>query len=301
MKLVVGCGYLGERVARLWRDAGETVFVVTRSTARADALASDGYRPIVADVTDRTALSAISAAIPQLDTVLYAVGFDRAAGRAMREVYVDGLRNVLDALPAETRRMIYISSTGVYAQNDGSWIDEQSPCEPTREGGQVCLAAEQLLSQHSLGERAIVLRLAGIYGPDRIPRAADLKAGKPVTASPDGYLNLIHVDDAARIVLAVEQHFSESRRDSATTMPQTYLVSDGQPVLRRDYYSYVSQLLGAPVPTFAPAESPEFSARRGNTDKRVSNAKLCSEIQYKFEYPSYREGLAAIVGKQRNQ
>ncbi len=286
MKLVVGCGYLGQRAARLWRDANEVVFVVTRSGIRAEALLRNGYYPLVADVTEPATLARLSTMIQHVDTVLYAVGFDRAAGPAMHDVYVEGLKHVLAALPASTRRIIYISSTGVYAQNDGSWIDEQSPCEPTREGGRVCLEAEQVLSQHPHGQRAIVLRLAGIYGPGRIPRSADLLAGNPVTASPDGYLNLIHVDDAARIILAIEQQ---------AVPPTTYLVSDGQPVLRREYYQALAQLLNAPEPIFAPSESSDFSARRGNTDKRASNAKLRGEVQFEFAYPSYREGLAAIV------
>ena len=97
----------------------------------------------------------------------------------MATVYVDGLQAALDALPTATGRIIYISSTGVYGQTSGEWVDEESECRPTREGGRVCLAAEGVLASPDLGQRAVVLRLAGIYGPGRIPRRTELPAKIP--------------------------------------------------------------------------------------------------------------------------
>jgi nucleoside-diphosphate-sugar epimerase len=165
-RLIVGCGYLGSRVGQRWLAEGGRaqnglaegghVHVVTRSRQRAANLKEQGYAPIVADVTDRASL----ARLPPVSTVLYAVGFDRAAGSSMRQVYVDGLAAVLDALPAGVRRLIYISSTSVYGQTDGSWIDEDSPTVPTRENGRICLEAERTLMAHRLGGQAIILRLA---------------------------------------------------------------------------------------------------------------------------------------------
>jgi nucleoside-diphosphate-sugar epimerase len=101
--------------------------------------------------------------------------------------------------------VIYISSVGVYGPSDGDWVDESTPCEPHREGGKASLAAEQVLAGHALGRRGLILRLAGIYGPGRIPLAEKIRKGEPLPVSPEGYLNLIHVDDAARVVLAAEE------------------------------------------------------------------------------------------------
>ena len=165
-KLILGCGYLGLRVARRWLAAGEIVHAVTRSSKRRGA-ASHGS---IAHRGGRYR-SRFARALPAAESVLYAVGHDRAAGKTLNEVYVAGLRHVLEALPAGTRRIFYISSTGVYAQSGGEWVDEESACEPLRESGCVCLEAEQLLRKHRLGQRSIILRLAGIYGPGRIPRA----------------------------------------------------------------------------------------------------------------------------------
>jgi nucleoside-diphosphate-sugar epimerase len=108
-KLIFGCGYLGLRVARLWKAAGHTVFAVSRSKQRAEDLAREGLRPLVANVTSREPLP-----IPQeVDSVLYAVGYDRQSAASIHEVYVSGLRRVLDTLPDSVQRVTYISSTGV--------------------------------------------------------------------------------------------------------------------------------------------------------------------------------------------
>jgi nucleoside-diphosphate-sugar epimerase len=283
-KLIFGCGYLGSRVAQAWLDQGRTVHAVTRSPERADAFRRRGLRPLVADVTAPLALRSL----PECETVLFAVGFDRGSGRSIREVYVDGLRAVLAALPPTVRRFLYISSTGVYGQSEGQWVDEDSPCEPTREGGKACLAAEQLLRDHPLGQRAIVLRMAGIYGPGRIPRSGDVARGVPLAAPSEGFLNLIHVDDAARIVLAAE---------AQSAVPRTYTVSDGHPIPRREYYEELARRLGAPGPTFTSPDPDSPAASRATASKRVSNARLLSELSVTFAYPSYREGLAAIISE----
>jgi nucleoside-diphosphate-sugar epimerase len=289
MKLIVGCGYLGSRVARLWREKDNAVAVVTRSAGRAAELRTAGYTPLVADVTDGASLDRIRQLVG-IDSVLYAVGIDRASGKSMREVYVEGLRNTLDALPVSVRRFIYISTTGVYAQTDGSWINEDSPSEPAREGGRICLEAEALLTQHAFHDRAIILRLAGIYGPGRIPRRDELLSGQPITAAPDAWLNLIHVDDAARIVLAVEGQVKP---------PRVYLVSDGRPVRRRDYYAEAARLLQAPQPVFDADKAGALADRRGSTDKRVNNARLTSEVAVDSQFPSFREGLIASIAEER--
>ncbi|MGE3807356.1 MAG: NAD-dependent epimerase/dehydratase family protein, partial [Gemmataceae bacterium] len=122
-KLIVGCGYLGTRVARLWLDAGEQVYALTRS--RTDELKKLGIEPIVCDVTDRDSVRGGLAAL-NLDkkwSLVYCVALDRSSGRSMREVYVDGLRNFLAVCP-ETNRLIYVSSTSVYGQVDSEEVDE---------------------------------------------------------------------------------------------------------------------------------------------------------------------------------
>jgi nucleoside-diphosphate-sugar epimerase len=223
-----------------------------------------------------------------VDTLLFAVGYDRAAGIDQWLVYVEGLVNVLGAIPAVRDRVIYISSTGVYAQGDDAWVDEQSPCAPCREGGRCCLAAEQRLQAHRWGDRAVILRLAGIYGPGRVPYLDRLRQGEPLPVVTDGYLNLIHVDDAMRVVLAAEHG----------PVPELFVVSDGNPVLRGDYYRAVGNRLGIePQFTLPVADSPQ--AARAAASKRIRNDHLRRTLEVEFQYGDYRAGLTAILERAR--
>lgn len=280
--LIFGCGYLGERVAKLWVAEGKTIFAATRSQSRASELQKLGITPIVKDIGQLESRDLPS----DIQTVLFAVGYDRKSGQTIHEVYVDGLAKVLAALPSSVQRLIYISSTGVFGGGDGEFVDETSPCQPRRDGGKACLAAEELLQQSAFADRTIRLRLAGIYGPDRIPRSKDLLEGKPIDAPATGYLNLIHVEDAAKIVLLAEQ---KAKR------PSLYVVSDGQPVVRSQYYAELASLLGAPDPTFVAPDPQTAAAKRAAGDKRISNRLLMQELSPTLLYPSYREGLKAIV------
>lgn len=280
-RLIFGCGYLGERVGRRWIELGATPVAVTQSAARAEQLARLGFEPLIADVTRPDTL----ADLPAADTVLYAVGYDRASGLSRAQVQVDGLRAVLNALRPPVR-FLYVSSTSVYGESEGAWVDEDTPCRPDRENGRVALAAEELLRSHPVGSRAIVLRLAGIYGPGRLLRMQDLLAGQPIGVAADAIVNLIHVEDAASTILAAEQR---------ARPPATYLISDGHPVSRREFYRHLSELLHLPAPTFLDVETDQRQSLRGFGNKRVRNSRMLEELGIRLAYPSYREGLEAIV------
>src|SRR5262245_11805992 len=210
---VIGCGYLGRRAGERWRAAGRTVSALTRSAARAEELRAAGFEPVVGDVTDRDSLR-----FAQADTVLYAVGLDRAAGKSIREVYVGGLANVLAVLP-QPRRFVYVSSTSVYGQTDGEEVDETAATEPVEESGRVVLEAERLLRERL--PEAIILRFAGIYGPGRLLRRAAVETGEPLATDPQKRINVIHVEDGARAVLAAAERGAPGA---------TYNVADGCPV-----------------------------------------------------------------------
>ena len=269
--LVVGCGYLGRRVADAWRDAGRTVYALTRG--RADELRAAGLHPVTGDVTDPASLAGLRD-LPPIGTLLYAVGLDRRAGHSMREVYVEGLRNVLAACPPAARH-VHVSSTGVYGQTDGSVVTEDSPTEPLEESGRVVLEAERTLL--AVKPRATILRFAGIYGPGRWLRKAALLAGEPYTADADKWLNLIHVDDGVRAVVCAESGIGS-----------VFNITDDEPVRRRDFYTESARLLGAPPAVFSPPATTGSEANR-----RVSNAKARRALGFTPAYPSYREGLAA--------
>lgn len=298
-RIIFGCGYLGLRAAKLWVSAGDCSIACTRNAQRASELKQARLFPAIADVTAPETLASLEASpapgAAKPTALLYAVGFDRTAGPDIHSVYADGLWNVLAALPASVTRAIYISTTGVYGTADGGWVDESTPPDPRREGGKASLAAEEILRAHPLGKRSAILRLAGIYGPNRVPYLDKLRAGEPIAAPSEGWLNLIHVDDAARIVVGIDRWLAERNKSDG---PHVFCVSDGSPVVRGDYYAEAARLIGAPPPRFTTPLADSPAAARAGADRRVSNAKLrawMGETGISLEYPSYREGLAQIL------
>lgn len=283
--LIFGCGYLGSRVARAWRAAGHSVYVVTRTARRADELAVAGYIPLIADVTQPAGWPSW----PLSDAVLFAVGYDRGSGRSQREVYVDGLRAVLDSLPAQTGTFIYVSSTGVYGDLGGAWVDEETPPRPQRAGGKVVWEAEQVLLGHSMARRAVILRMAGLYGCERLPHIELVRKGLPIPAKAEGWLNLIHIEDAAEVVLAAES-FACCNRER---LPRVWLVSDGHPCRRREFYAALAAMLGAPKPRFAPVLAGSGAAARASGNKRILNGRMIEELGVQLRYPSYKAGIEA--------
>lgn len=299
-KLIIGCGYVGSAVARKWLEEGHEVAALTRSESHARQFAELGIQPIRGEVTQPETLQQL----PEADTVLYAVGFDRSASRSRREVYVDGLEHVLSVMKKRTQKIIYLSSTSVYGQSAGEWVDESSVCAPERENGQICLSAEQLFEKQGLlpgqaaggSATAVILRLAGIYGPGRLlARMEQIKAGEPLLGRPDAWLNLIHLADIVKTIL---------RCDTDIHLSSHYLVSDSRPVLRQEYYETLAQLLGAPLPHFATAgdaESKSKSTRPSSTEraaglnKRCNNMRLREEMGVQLQYPSIWEGLPQAI------
>lgn len=284
-RLVIGCGYVGQPLAAAWHAVGSTVYVTTRSQDRFRHFENQGWKPVLADVTNPQTLRHL----PEVDTVVVSVGFDPAAGHSREEVFFQGFRNVLEALP-QVRRLILVSTTGVYGDAGGEVVDEQTPCEPAREGGKAFLKAETYLKEHPVwSSRSVILRMAGIYGPGRIPRMADIQAGKPIPSPGGGALNLIHVDDAVTAI--------QLAADAEQVSP-VYIVSDGHPTERRDYYREVARLLDAPEPTFDEPDPNSPAALRAQSDRRMSNQRLVEELGFQPKYPSYREGLFKIIGPQ---
>ncbi len=285
-RLIVGCGHLGLRVAGLWLNQGDTVYALTRSAERAADLQRSGLRPLIGDVTVPSSLEGLRA----VETVLYAVAYSRRGPHTRAELTLGGLTNTLQSLPVSVRQVLYVSSTSVYGQTGGEWIDEGSPCHPVAENGRIGLEAERI-AQSACSPSGIcpqvelqVFRSAGIYGPGRlIGRIAELRQQKPLAVNPNGWLNLIHVDDCARTIVA------GASRGSAGA---TYVVSDGHPLRRRDFYGRLAELVGAPLPKFDPTDE-------GVRDlgKRCRNARMMAELQVLLEFPDAAAGLPDAVAR----
>ena len=274
----MGCGYLGSRVARAWSDAGTQVWAATRSDQRAGELERAGIRPIVWDIL-RPRPASIQ--LPSFDAALYAVGYDRKAAYSRAELHLHGLANVLILLQEcspSISRLLYTSTTGVYGGDDGRWVDEESTCEPSTESGRVYVDAERTLADSPLGPKSIVLRLAGIYGPDRVPRPQVAAGDQP------RYLNLVHIDDAVAAVLLVAE---------VGQPPAVFNVADGHPVFRDEFRQSTLMFHGSAE---SAAAAPAVGGRHGQ-NKRVCSEKIRRELGFQFRFPDFKAGLAAIAAE----
>ncbi len=283
--LIVGCGYLGQRVGAALLRRGERVHGTVRSPERAAEIARLGIEPSIVDVLRPESLDSL----PQVERVLHCVGFDRSAGADRQAVHVQGLQNVLERLPRSVSRVVYASSTSVYGQVTGEWVDEESTAEPLGEAGKVCLEAEKTVAAwHAVAPAsAVILRFSGLYGPGRVIRRAILQRGEPVPGDPSRYLNLVHVDDAVQAAVAA--------LDAA--MPErVYLVSDDRPVERREYYALVAHLLGAPPPRFEPATSVQGESAHDDVNRRISNRRMRKSLGVSLMFPDIQRGVPAALG-----
>ena len=283
-RLIFGCGYLGLRVAHRWLNAGDKVYSITRSRPRAVAMKSLGMIPIVADIINLESIPEL----PVVDTVLFAVGFDRTLEMDIQQFHLTCLKHVVERISEPISQFIYVSSTGVYGDSNGQWIDEDFPATPNRIGGQACLDAEQLLAASRFGGQSTRLRFAGIYGPGRIPNLKRIESRLWEKLSPAGYVNLIHVQDGARIIEQVSNQPATG---------EVYNVCDGHPAPRREFYETVAQSFGVrTIPWRKTPLTPGESTRIHS--KRVMNQKLVEKYRVTFEFEDYRSGIAsALVGR----
>ncbi|MCZ2341218.1 MAG: SDR family oxidoreductase [Bacteroidales bacterium] len=277
--LIIGCGYLGLRAARAWRLAGCRVLATTRG--RVQELNTLGVVPIRTDILDPRNF----ATLPQVDTILFAVGIDRSTGHSLRDVYVDGLQNVLEHLNQQgtmPRRFLYVSSTSVYGQTHGGDVYETDVTSPLESSGFVILEAERLL--RSYDRHSIILRFAGIYGPGRLLRQRQILAGAPLIGDAEKWLNLIHVEDGARAILA-----AESRAQPGAV----YNITDDSPVRRRDFYTCLAEQLHAPPAQFEPY--PDGTTVPLEANRRIRGTKARTELGFVPVFADYTAGIAASV------
>ncbi|CAN5191557.1 SDR family oxidoreductase [soil metagenome] len=275
-KLIIGCGYVGRRLADRWKQQGHQVFATTRKPEHAAEFTALGWKPILCDLLKSSMRQ------QNVDVAVIAVGFDRSSGQTMREVYVDGLKNVLQMVPS-VARLIYVSSTSVYGQTSGEMLDEHAETVPLESSGQVVLDAERVL--RDVRPEAVILRFAGIYGPGRLLREQAIRAGQPIAAAPDRWVNLIHVDDG---VLAIEA--TESRGQPG----RIYNIADDEPVKRVDFFTQLAMQLGAPAPRFEPVPEGQ-SPPHELTNRRISNRRMREELLLDLMYPTYRDGLNKVA------
>jgi len=291
--LIIGCGYLGLFLARRLMDRDVQVFGTTRHEARARQMARVGIRPLLVQVTQPVTFAALKPALdaPALD-VIYMVPPGRPGNSpSPRQVVLGGIAHMVRQLRhGHVRRAILVSSTAVYSQQEGQRVDADSPAQPIDERGQLLLQGEQLW--RDAGDDYYVLRLAGLYGPTRIIGMRAIQDQSPLIGDPQALLNLIHVDDAASLLMAMMQAAEPGRIE---------LGCDGHPVPRLDYYQYLASRLGMPAPVVMDDEQAasqlglNVQRLRRSSSKALDNLATCQRTGWSPQYPYYKAGIEASL------
>ena len=273
--LIAGCGYVGQAAADLFHAAGWTVEGWTRSPTTAAGLAAKPYPVCGVDLSQRAQVAERAATF---EAVIHCASSRGGDAEMYRQVYLGGVRNLLEIFSKS--KLLFTSSTSVYAQRDGSWVTEVSETKPRRETSRILLEAESLV----LDRGGIVARLAGIYGPGRSALLSKFLAGTAIIdPENDRFVNQVHRDDIASALFFLFDRDAERA--------EIYNVVDDQPILQSECYRWLAQRLNRPLP---PSEKSTQQRKRGDSNKRVSNAKL-RRLGWTSRYPTFADAMEKSI------
>lgn len=279
--LIIGCGYIGQALARRYLARGDSVTGVVRTPASAEVLQRLGIRPLVLDL-DGDWPQTIET---QGERIFYLAPPPEEGDqdpRVRRLVEVFGVQG-------QPARLVYMSTTGVYGDCQGDWVDETRPIRPQVPRAKRRADAEQVLGEWSRGSGSdlVILRVAGFYGPGRLPLER-IRQGLPVVREDESpYSNRIHAEDLLEVCLA-----AMARGGSG----EVYNVSDGQPTSMTDYFYRVADLAGLPRPpaiglTEAAGRLSPGMLSYMRESRRLSNRKLRENLGVRLRYPTLDQGL----------
>jgi len=276
--VVVGCGYTGMRLAERLAGAGARVIAVRR---RPEALAGLGAA-VEARGADLSEPASLAGLVPAGAVVVDLVAPDEAEA---------GEPNLVAAAAAgPARRLVYVSSTGVYGRGEGEWVDEGAELAPLGPRGARRLVAETAVLEGcaAAGIEAVTLRVAGIYGPGRGVVARMRERGYRIVGPGDTFVSRIHVHDLCSAILA-----------AGVTEPlphHAYNVADDEPTTSFDYARQVATALGVPMPPQVRFKDvPTSVAAMLGANRKIANARMKAELGVELAYPTWRDGLAAEI------
>ena len=284
--LIVGCGYVGLPLGIELIRQGHEVFGLRRSDWAGSGLRAAGIQPLVGDITRLEDLRKLPGGF---DWVVNTVSSTKGGVEEYRQVYHQGTRNLIDWFGSiSIKKFVYASSTSVYGQTDGSLVKETSPTEPGSATSQVLVETEKVLLAAWQQSKfpAVILRVAGIYGPDRGHLFLQyLRNEARIHGKGERIINMIHRDDLTGVMVAALNHGREG---------EIYNAVDDEPVAQIHFFRWLSETLGKWMPPFS-TEMENMDRKRGLTHKRVSNRKLKMELGYQFRYPTFRQGYTAEI------
>ncbi|PID66557.1 MAG: NAD(P)-dependent oxidoreductase [Gammaproteobacteria bacterium] len=272
--LLAGCGQLGLQLGRQLQRNGDEVIGIKRSNVPAS------FPLHLADLSESHTLAEET---PNYDVIVFTATPNRYEENAYRHTYTTVLANVLDFAKRHTVPpwIIFTSSTSVYGQHQGEWVDENSPTEPTAFSGQWVLHGERYLQKH--WENYLMVRFSGIYGHNRRWLINTATGGRPIQKIPPIWTNRIQDADCVGSLYFLINAYRQNQ-----ALEPVYLLSDNQPVGRYEVCAFICQLLGQPLP---PIEDKNLTE---NCNKRCDNGRI-SALGYRFDYPTFTQGYRAIL------
>lgn len=283
--LVAGIGWLGKALAAELLRRGHRVSGVRRHVEGQASLVGLGISPVVADLADPRAVERLP---DDVDAVVVCTAPTGGDAYSYRAAYVEVNRTLLEwAAAPGLAGYVYTGSSGVFGQDDGGEVDEDTPVSPSGDSAEILVEAERtvLAAARERGVSTRVVRLTGLYGPGRTGIVERVRSGAlGLGPGDDTWMNFCHRDDAVSVVLAA----LERGRDGAV-----YHGTDAHPTRRRDVVAHVAERLGV-SPRLATGESRGAGGRRG-ANRRVLSEKTRVELGIDLRYPSFREGLAPFL------
>ncbi len=279
--LIAGCGDLGLRAAHLLLQQGHVVYGLRRNPPgqpRDAQTTAPQIQWIQADLCQPDSMQALP---DKISDIVYCPTPPQRTETAYRAIFIQGLNNLLGALDTTwLKRLVFISSSAVYGEHHGNWVDENTPLLPLGVNGQVLQAAEQHV--HALPYETIVLRLSGLYGPEKQQLLARIRASQTrVPRHETHYANRIHIEDAAAAIVHCL---------ALPTPAPCYLVNDNTPLPIDELYDWLANAMQVPCP-------PEGAPPAGIGNKRLSNALLLGS-GFRLRWPDTKQGYAALLNEQ---
>lgn len=283
--LIIGYGYTGWAIDRELATAGYTIHGVRRSWSEPEK-DSFSATQIEADIEDPYSLRSLDSSY---DLVVNCVSAgSRGNPQRYRRVYQAGAENLVKwASKRNIGLLIYTGSTSVYGHESGEWVDETSATNPKNPTGEILLNAENIYLRADGRNTvpSIVLRLTGIYGPDRIRSVKRFKNGKvELYRSGNKYKNMIHRTDIARAIQTIANRVLEKNYKTGVR----YNLTDSYPVREKEFYEWLSQRFDKQMP-------PIHSKEKRRTNKRVSNDKFLETFNFNLKHPSFRSGMKPLI------
>lgn len=275
--LSVGCGDIGGELTRRLADAGHQVTGLKRHLPPV----VNKITYITADIASSSQLQALSS---DFDIVFFILSPDGSAESSYRVIYETGLNNLLThfANANQSPRWFFTSSTSVYAQSQGEWVDEDSLAEPDNPNSQLIRAAERKII--AANPENIVVRFSGIYGEGCEYLLRRVQQIPAIQKNPPYFTNRIHRRDCVEVLLfLLQQHLN------GQILEQLYLANDDEPAPMWEVMSWLAEQMGCPQPTVKVSNS-------GEMNKRCSNQRL-KKLGYQFRYPSYKVGYLPLIAR----